>query len=110
MRNSAIIVTVNLLGRIGGPVKHTTKQRHTSKVTDGVISSVILHTDRKDLDCKKRFVVSAETVAFWASSNCPDWEDPRRWKRMSANQRIVSYVMGFDEDNLGVTFEFVENE
>ena len=102
----SIVITVNLLGTVGGPKKHKDYQRHTIETSEGPVTRTIYHTNRDILPCSKRINVSGEVVTQWVSDICPDWEDPRRWKRMTYAQRMTSYLYGFDE-GYGVSFEEV---
>jgi hypothetical protein len=103
---SALIVTINLPGAIGGAVKHVDKQKHTVQLTGETITKTILHTDREEKECKKVLNISESIVQQWESNTVPGWESDRNWKRMNRNQRIISYLSALDE-GYGITFEFV---
>ena len=106
----AILITVNLQGRINGCVKSTTKQEvkvDIAKVTDKFPKFVvkkILHTDRNSSVCVKKTRIEENVLRGWASHECPNWEKPSRWKDMSKKQRIESYVKRFDE-GFGVSYQ-----
>lgn len=105
-----ILVTVNLPGVIEGPVKHTTKQRHTVALSEEhgfSMSKIIKHTDRKIGTAVRSFTVAEEHVESWTRADeVPYWEDQKEWKLKTPGQRIVSHVLRFDE-GYGVNFEFL---
>jgi hypothetical protein len=103
---SALIVVINLKGAIGGPVKHTTMQKHTVQLTGETMSRTILHTDREEKECRKVLNISENIVQQWESNTTPSWETDRNWKRMTKNQRIISYLIALDE-GFGISFDFV---
>lgn len=107
--NNSIVVTVFLQGIIGGCVKSVDKQVHSVLVNHGVVlTREIIHTDRKKTDCVRQFNVDGELIFKWVTGDCPYWENPRDWRKMSQNRRLISYVKGFDE-GFGVTFEVIED-
>jgi hypothetical protein len=106
---SAMILTINLQGSIGGFEKHKSTQRVTIRLSDNeILTKEFLHTNRKIMECKRVLNVSEEVVEFWSSDGCPDWEDPKRWKKMTASQRLYSHLDTFDE-GFGFSFEFIES-
>lgn len=108
MHNS-IIVTVFLRGAIGGCVKSVDKQVHSVLVNHGVVlTKEIIHTNRVPSDCVRQFNVDGDLISKWVTGDCPYWENPRDWKKMNSNRRLISYVKGFDE-GYGVTFEAIED-
>ncbi|MGV8961860.1 MAG: hypothetical protein ACOH2V_00500 [Candidatus Saccharimonadaceae bacterium] len=109
MEISAITISVTLPGKLGRRVKHTTKQvfsAHLSSV-DGkpeLLTRKILHTDREMLPCCRKTHISADVVSFWQKGECPIWSKPQVWRKLNAQQRLISYVGTFDE-GFGVSFE-----
>lgn len=104
---SAIIITANLNGNVSGFVKHVARQKNTVKVAEGeYITKIILHSDRIEKPCTRSTRVSESIVNQWIHGECPLWENPRDWKKMSVHQKIISYVIGFDE-GYGVTYDFL---
>lgn len=107
--NNSIIVTVFLQGTIGGFVKQVDKQSHSVLVNHGIVlTKEIIHTDREISECIKQFNVDGELISKWVTGDCPYWENPRDWKKMKPNRRLVSYVRGFDE-GFGVTFKIIQD-
>ena len=105
---SGMILTINLEGSIGGFVKHKDLQKVTVQLSkQETVSKTIKHTNRSMLECSKVMHISEEVIEHWEGETCPQWEEPRKWKKMSKSQRLFSYLEGFDE-GLGFSFEFVE--
>ena len=108
--NNGLVITIKLLGRINGSVRHTETQTiRTSTTVKGkkqFENVKILHTDRGNQECVQKINISPEVVDFWTSNSNPFWVNTRDWKRMNKNQRIESYVARFDE-GYGVSFELV---
>jgi len=104
----SIIIRVYLPGQISGPVSHTNRQKHTVSLSSdqgGLMTKVILHSDRHDTECLRTVPISGTVVATWLPE-CPYWEKPGDWKKMSKTQRVISHVLRFDE-GFGVDFEFL---
>jgi predicted type IV restriction endonuclease len=107
---NGIIITINLPGRIGGSVSHTSTQAMTIEVFKSGnskpvrITREILHTDRSYQVCYKKTQISEEVVNSWISNTIPEWSNKKDWSKMSSKQRLVSYVSRFDE-GYGVNFE-----
>jgi len=105
-----ILLTINLLGRIGGCVKHTTKQVVTVDVTPmnhkqpEYITRKIKHTDRVATPCVKKLRISSEVVLGWQYGECPAWVKPTVWKSMNKKQRLESHLNRFDE-GYGISYE-----
>lgn len=106
----SILVTVTLPGIIGGPVAHTTRQKHTVALSEEfgfTATKVIKHTDRVEKPCSRVFTIPGEHVISWTKRDeAPYWEEPREWKKKSPVQRVISHVLRFDE-GYGVSFEFL---
>ena len=104
---SGLLITVLLKGQISGFVKHTSRQKHSVKVSDTeYVSKIILHSDRKETPCGRTFTVDENVVEYWTSNNVPEWTTEKMWKSFSNHQRILSYLMGFDE-GYGVEYEYL---
>lgn len=107
--DSGILITVNLLGKIGPRVKHTTKQVYSVDVSPlggkpEFMTRKIKHTNRVNLPATRKLNISPEVVQYWQSSECPFWAKPHIWKKLSKNQRVAAYVATFDE-GYGVNYE-----
>lgn len=108
---NGIIITTNLLGRIGGSVRHTETQAvrvDSSKPGQKpkFETKTILHSDRKESECTRKTRIDPEILEDWASDAVPFWENKRNWQKFSKLQRIASYISRWDE-GYGVTFEEV---
>jgi hypothetical protein len=110
--DTGLLLTINLKGRIGGPLKHTDKQLVTVDVAPlgkrhpEWITRKIKHTDRVVTSCSRKLHISEEVVNSWIHSDCPHWERVGAWKNMNEEQRMLSFIKNFDEGH-GVTFELV---
>lgn len=105
----SIIITTNLVGHIGGRVKHTSRQKWTAALSPehgGSITKLIKHTDRPATECTRVCTVPGEFVESWTTGDCPAWEKPSVWKKMTKVQKVISHVLRFDE-GFGVSFEFM---
>lgn len=112
---TSILINVNLPGALGGAVKSVTRQKNLIYVTNPETKETepcvrkILHTDREIRECVRSFIISGEIVASWVEGNCPMWEKPYRWRTMSKNQKLRSYVYSYDE-GFGVTYKSIDDE
>lgn len=107
--DSGILITVNLLGKIGPRVKHTTKQIYSADISPiggkpEYMTRKIEHTDRGNLSATREMNISPDVVRYWQSSECPSWSGPKTWKKLTSEQRIQAYVARFDE-GYGVSYE-----
>lgn len=107
--DSGIVITVNLPGKIGPRVKHTTKQVYTADVTPlggkpEHMTRKIKHTNRVNLPAARKINISGEVVQFWQNSDCPFWARPHVWKKLNKTQKLQAYVATFDE-GYGATYE-----
>ena len=100
---NALIIVVNLLGQLEGCVSHKDTQLYQNPLTKKNVS--ILHTDRKQNRCYKRINISKTVLNSW-TKDCPFWEKPKHWEKLSKQQRINSHVAKFDE-GYGVTYEII---
>ena len=107
-----IVITVNLLGGVGGCVKHTQKQEvkvDVSSVEDKkplFITRKITHNDRERSICYRRVKIEESIVKIWENSDCPRWERPSNWKIYNKQKKVESFVKTFDE-GFGVSYEFI---
>ena len=107
--NNSISITVFLNGQLEGCVKSVDKQPYSIELSKGnVLTRQILHTDRKQTSCIRMFNVSGNVVNGWVSDECPYWEKPSNWKKMSKEKKLWSYVKTFDE-GFGVDFEEIND-
>lgn len=105
----SIIISVNLLGKLGSRVKHTTLQKYTAIISDKKVGSraitkEILHTDRIPSKCMRKITIPSNVVKYWVEGPCPIWINIKKWKKLSSDQRINLYVSSFDE-GYGVKYE-----
>lgn len=107
--DSEIIISINLLGRLGSRVEHTTYQKYTVDTLDDkthrpiTITRNILHTNRTPSSCVKEIHISPAVIQKWITDPCPHWVKPQLWKKFGREQRIYAYVASFDE-GYGVFF------
>ena len=102
-----LIVTINLPGRIGGLTKHVNREKHTIKMQNDVyISKVILHSDRGESTCFKKLNISEEILNMWCSDEVPSWSTNKKWKMLTNEQKVLSYVKGLDE-GFGFSLEYL---
>ena len=107
---AAILLTINLQGRINGSVKHTDKQEvkvNVSKSNDKFpkfLTKRITHSDRGNSICVQKLKIEENVVNKWQSNECPHWEKSNKWKNMTKKQRIESYINRFDE-GYGVSYQ-----
>lgn len=106
---SSVLVKVNLLGKIEGFVAHTHTQKYTTQLSHGVSSMTIKHSDRRPTPCSRNFTIPGHIVDDWVKGDCPSWERPHMWKKLSATNRIKSHVNSYDE-GLGVSYENLDDD
>ena len=112
---SAIILTINLRGSIGGPKKHVDKQVISINVaplgskSPEIITRKIKHTDRGETPCCRKMKLSEELVYEFENSECPHWEKPHHWKQLSKKQRLESHLKRYDE-GLGISYDYLESQ
>lgn len=105
-----IVVTINLPGALGAPVKHTTKQTGVVDISPIGSSRPILvtrkikHTDRVSTPCVRIVPISDEILTQWVKGECPYWIKPQIWKKASKNQKIAIHVSRLDE-GFGYSYE-----
>lgn len=106
---NGIILTVNLVGQICGPVKKHENQNVSVDATPDkskaklIINTEICHTDRAQSPCTRKTIISGDVVKIW-SRECPPWEKKFIWENLKSKQRIMSYLKRFDE-GFGFSFE-----
>ena len=99
-----LIITVNLPGRISGPVK---KHVHTQTVKNSDGKDVkILHTDRSYTKCYSKVNISSEIVKLWTKDTPVGNISPKQWNRLTDDQKIKMHVQTFDK-GFGVSYSFV---
>lgn len=108
----SLIITVNLLGSVGAPVKHTHMQEVKVNISSEnnkkpfYITKKIKHTDRKRTNCCKKVKIEDSVLKFWENSDCPKWEKPSNWKKYNKQKKVESYIKSFDE-GYGVTYTII---
>lgn len=103
MENNGLVITVNLPGRIGGSVSHTSSQ--TVKVdvsSEGskraiLVDANINHTDRPMQDCYRKINISPEVLESWVGNKAPYFVKPQDWQRYDRARKIIAHVSTFDE-------------
>ena len=109
-----ILLTVNLLGSISGPVAHTTYQLHTVDITPlgskfpKKETRKILHTDRERVPCFRKTHLDSSIVNYYQSDEVPYWSKAAVWKTLSAEQRLKAHLDRFDE-GYGIDYEAIEH-
>lgn len=99
-----LIITVNLPGRISGPVK---EHVHTQIVKDSDGKDVkILHTDRSYTKCYSKINISSEIVEMWTKDVSVENMSPKQWNKLTKDQKIKMHVQTFDK-GFGVSYSFV---
>lgn len=61
------------------------------------------------MSCTRNINISGESVTNWIKGNCPSWEKPQVWRKMSNKQRIKSHVDSFNE-GFGVSYKTIDDE
>ena len=113
MKNSGILLTVKLKGKIGGPVKHTEKQNITVDISPvgskrpEWSSRKITHNDRSEQECCRKCMINENIVKSWENSECPYWEHPVAWKNFSEEKKVQSFLSRYDE-GYGISYEYIE--
>ena len=105
---SAILITVNLPGAVGGRVKHTDVYKNAVKISDSeYMVKTITHSNLPVNTCQRVTKVAEDVVQGWISGNCPEWLEDKKWKALSPHQRILQFVNALDE-GYGVSFEYLD--
>lgn len=110
MSDAAIIISVNLPGKLGSLLKHTTKQNYSVKVTNPrtqqteILTRKIRHTDRIPSKCIREIQISPRVLKGWIDGPPPRHIDLKKWKKLNDEQKIAAYVDTFDE-GYGVKYE-----
>lgn len=100
-----ILISVILPGRFKTVKKHNTKQKIRVNYPNKKFEiKSIKHTDAEIFECRRVTKISDKILSDWIDGDCPSWENPRSWKKMSSKQKIDSYVKTFDE-GFGVFYE-----
>ena len=108
----ALLLTVNLKGGIGGPIKHSDKQIVTVDVSPvnspypEYMTKKITHSDRKETICYRKINIEERVLQSWVESECPRWEKSAKWKSFTRQQKIESYLRQFDE-GFGISYELI---
>ena len=103
MENNGLVITVNLPGRIGGSVRHTSSQTIKTDISSegskrAVFADVeINHTDRPMLGCYRKINISSEVLDSWLDNKPPYFVKPQDWQRYDRTRRIIAYIANFDE-------------
>ena len=103
MENNGLVITVNLTGRIGGSVSHTSSQ--TVKVdvsSEGskraiLVDAEINHTDRPTHNCYRKINISPEVLDSWIVNKAPYFVKPQDWQRYDRTRKIIAHVSTFEE-------------
>ena len=107
---NGIILTVVLLGKIGGLVKHENLQEVLVDCTPPksqsklILRTNIVHNERTNNKCTRKELITGEVVTSWVRGESPYWEKKFIWKSMNNKQRLQSYLKRAD-DGFGFTYE-----
>ena len=112
MKNSGILLTINLKGALIGQPIHNQLQEVKVDISPDPKKIIyttqrICHVDRISVACHKKTLITEEAVTSWRKGDCPYWERPAKWKSMTDRQKIESHLSRFDE-GYGYSYEFVE--
>lgn len=100
--NNGIVLTVNLVGRLGSNVVKTEAVKSRSGET--VLLKNITFPGKEETKCVRKTNISEEVVKGWVSSKAPHFCKDFLWKKMSKQQRLRAWAERFDEGN-GVSFQ-----
>lgn len=109
---SSIILTINLQGQIEGMIKHVDKQIYSVDVAPlgakhpEIVHRKIKHSDRMPTKCTRKVTLSEETISSFYGE-CPFWEKPGNWSKMSKEQKLHSHLNRYDE-GFGYSYDKIE--
>lgn len=103
MENNGLVITVNLPGRIGGSVSHTSLQTIKSDISPAGSKKAVWgnveinHVDRPIQECYRKINISSEVLESWVGNKPPYFVKANDWRNYSRDRKIVAHVASFDE-------------
>lgn len=100
--NNGIVLTVNLLGKLG----KTVEKQEVINVRKGeiVLAKTISYPAKEETLCVRKTNISEEVIKHWTGGRAPFFCKDFIWKKMSKTQRLKAWVERFDE-GYGVSFQ-----
>lgn len=100
--NNGIVLTVNLVGRLGANVirEQDIQVRHG----ESLLTKHITYLGKEEAKCVRKTNISEEVIKGWIGNKSPFFIKEFIWKNMSKTQRLKAWVERFDE-GYGVNFQ-----
>lgn len=100
--NNGIVLTVNLVGRLGANVirEQDIKVRHG----ESLLTKHIIYLGKEETKCVRKTNISEEVIKGWIGNKSPFFVKEFIWKNMSKTQRLKAWIERFDE-GFGVSFQ-----
>lgn len=100
--SNGIILTVNLLGRLGKSIfkEEDVQVRHG----EHLLTKHIVFVGKEESKCTRKTHISEEVIKEWVGKKAPFFVKDFLWKNMSRPQRLKAWVERFDE-GFGVTYQ-----
>lgn len=100
--NNGIVLTVNLVGRLGANVvrEKDIQVRHG----ESLLIKHITYLGKEESKCVRKTNISEEVIKGWIGNKSPFFVKEFVWKNMSKTQRLKSWVERFDE-GFGVQYQ-----
>jgi len=100
--NNGIVLTVNLVGRLGANVVR--EQDIQIRHGESLLTKHITYLEKEESKCVRKTNISEEVIAGWVGGKSPFFIKEFIWKNMSKPQRLKAWVERFDE-GYGVTYQ-----
>lgn len=100
--NNGIVLTVNLVGRLGADEIKTEAVK--SRNGEVVLIKNISFKGKYPTKCVRKTNISGEVVDSWIGSKAPFFIKDFIWKNMSKPQRLKAWIERFDE-GYGVNYQ-----
>ena len=100
--NNGIVLTVNLVGRLGANVirEQDIQVRHG----ESLLTKHITYLGKEETKCVRKTNISEEVIKGWIGNKSPFFVKEFIWKNMSKTQRLKAWVERFDE-GFGVSYQ-----
>lgn len=100
--NNGIVLTVNLVGRLGTNVirEQDIQVRHG----ESLLTKHITYLGKEETKCVRKTNISEEVIKGWIGNKSPFFVKEFIWKNMSKTQRLKAWVERFDE-GFGVSYQ-----
>ena len=101
--NNGLTITVDLLGRIGGSVRHTETQTIKTDISpEGSKRAILVDVEIKHVDkpmqiCYRKINISPEVLDSWIGNKAPYFVKAQDWQRYDRTRKIIAHVATFDE-------------